>query len=681
MEIEIPKLEYKDFLRNQKKRPDKSSVEYKPFYEFHKSLMKTGCHVEGEFFTPFLMWHLNVWNTEVDQETGGDIYQGPNLRDNEWVIANGIWRAEQEKKGLIILGCRRLGKSVIAASYLAMGATLDQDSQNVLAGTNSKDIKLITNKLDKGLNSLPEYYQWQKIEDNWKNEVVLGVKERGGKRHPFSYISIRNLDEGRNEEAIAGTKPRKLIIDEIGKAPWIAGFNAAQPGFSSQWGWICSPILTGTGGDMESFLDAKLAFTDPSSYNFLEFDNPKDTERKVGLFLGHTFRLEAKVESSLGAYLNAPEDSPLRDIVMFVGDKELADKINKEERDKLASANDESNLLKRIMYYPEEPDEIFMSSSGNLFPLEAVRQQINFLRSNNITGQNVWLYKELDGTIKHRFAEPHEKPISVYPAKNLSNKTAPIQIWEFPVSNAPYGLYVAGADPYNQNDAQWSDSLGVCTIYKRMLDVASNEYVHMMVAQYAARPGIMEEWHDNVYMLLKYYNAICFPENEAATFIQYFNNKNESEMLADGLDFLKDFNPNTKTIGRIKGAAAVPKNIGYMMALMYEYCREEVVTGLNEDGTPIKKMGVCRILDLMLLEEMLSFRPTIAGVKGSNSDRVVAFRHALAYATYLDKYMPVVELNARNEDKEEKEFSIRSPFITNHVNPFGLRHNPFGVKR
>ena len=53
-------------------------------------------------------------------------------------------------------------------------------------------------------------------------------------------------------------------------------------------------------------------------------------------------------------------------------------------------------------------------------------------------------------------------------------------------------------------------------------------------------------------MLLKYYNAICFPENEASTFIQYFDEKNELEMLADGLDFLKEYNPETKTRGRIK---------------------------------------------------------------------------------------------------------------------------------
>ena len=36
---------------------------------------------------------------------------------------------------------------------------------------------------------------------------------------------------GNNEEAIAGTKPRRLIIDEIGKGNFLRGLQAAIPGF------------------------------------------------------------------------------------------------------------------------------------------------------------------------------------------------------------------------------------------------------------------------------------------------------------------------------------------------------------------------------------------------------------------------------------------------------------------
>ena len=60
--------------------------------------------------------------------------------------------AQKEKKGLVILGIRRFAKSVLEASYVSHGATFDENSQNIIAGLNAADIKLITDKIDKGLN-------------------------------------------------------------------------------------------------------------------------------------------------------------------------------------------------------------------------------------------------------------------------------------------------------------------------------------------------------------------------------------------------------------------------------------------------------------------------------------------------------------------------------------------------
>ena len=136
------------------------------------------------------------------------------MRDNEWQVFNGIWQAEKEQKGIPIGGIRRAGKSVFEASYIGHGATFDQDSQNIIAGINAADIKLITDKIDKGLNNLPDYFKWQRIEENWTKAVSFGIRAKDNSKFVFSQILIRNLDDGNNEEAIAGTKPRKLIIDE-----------------------------------------------------------------------------------------------------------------------------------------------------------------------------------------------------------------------------------------------------------------------------------------------------------------------------------------------------------------------------------------------------------------------------------------------------------------------------------
>ena len=47
-------------------------------------------------------------------------------------------------------------------------------------------------------------------------------------------------------------------------------------------------------------------------------------------------------------------------------------------------------------------------------------------------------------------------PISNFPLKNSDLKEAPVVIYEFPVDNPPYGLYVAGVDPYRQGKSAYS---------------------------------------------------------------------------------------------------------------------------------------------------------------------------------------------------------------------------------
>src|SRR6478609_4255856 len=436
---DIKSIDYKDWFINQKRIPDKTSVEYSQFFDFHKDLCLNGAMVNGVYFNPFLYWHLNIWHTEVDtiDDKGriGQKYMNPYLRDNEWIITEAIERAHVEKKGLAIGGIRRLAKSVIEASYIGWGATFDENSQNVISGLNAADIKLITDKLDKGLNFIPEYWRWQRIEDNWKNQVTLGIKTKAGERIPFSSIMIRNLDEGNNEEAIAGTKPRKLIIDEGGKGSFLRGLQAAIPGFTTPYGWGCSPIVTFTGGDMKKFMDAKLLMFDVDAFNFVTYNNKEDSKRVHGLFFGHKYRMEAKKPSNLADYLNinSPE---LKKIEMLVSDEEVATKITDANIARAKKAGDRVAYLKEKMYYPKTVDDIFLNENSNIFDIEGAKRQKSRLLQQERTGIPVILYADETG-IKHQFTD--KLAITNFPLKPTDDKDAPVIIIEFPVTGAIYG--------------------------------------------------------------------------------------------------------------------------------------------------------------------------------------------------------------------------------------------------
>ena len=633
--MELQNIDYKDWLINQKRLPDKDSEEYKPFFNFHKDLCLNGAMMGGVYINPFLYWHLNVWHTEVDViDDRGRIsqkYANPFLRDNEWLVTTEIDRAQQEKKGLVILGIRRFAKSVLEASYIGWGATFDENSQNIIAGLNAPDIKLITDKLDKGLNFLPEAWRWQRIEDNWKNQVTLGIKTKGGERIPFSSILIRNLDEGNNEEAIAGTKPRKLIIDEIGKGNFLRGLQAAIPGFTTPYGWGCSPILTGTGGDMKKFMDAKSLMFDVDNFNFLTYNNAKDDKRIHGLFISHKYRMEAKEKSTLGAFLDQPAGSDLHNVEMLVSNEDRATEITQTNLERLKKAGDRIAYLKEKMYYPQEVDDIFLNEDTNIFDIESAKRQKTRLLNNERTGTPVILFNDGE-KISHEFTD--KQPITNFPLKNSDLKDAPVVIYEFPVESPPYGLYVAGVDPYRQGQSAYSTSLGSVYIYKRMHDITGEKYQDMFVASYCARPDKKETWEEQARLLIKYYNARTLCENDDISFIEYMKSKGDAHYLEKQPQWLMEVVPNT-TVKREYGVhRSAQKIIDYLHNCLKKYMEDVVHREKDEEGNVIREItGVSKIFDPVLLEEIIQYNDQ------GNFDRIVAAELAIAQALKMDPIM------------------------------------------
>jgi hypothetical protein len=633
--IELQNIDYKDWFINQKRIPDKDSQECKPFFDFHRELCLNGAMMGGVYINPFLYWHLNIWHTEVDviDERGriAQKYANPFLRDNEWLVTNEIDRAQQEKRGLVILGIRRFAKSVLEASYIAWGATFDENSQNIIAGLNAPDIKLITDKIDKGLNFIPEYWRWQRIEDNWKNQVTLGIKTKSGERIPFSSILIRNLDEGNNEEAIAGTKPRKLIIDEIGKGNFLRGLQAAIPGFTTPYGWGCSPILTGTGGDMKKFMDAKSLMFDVDNFNFLTYNNSKDDKRVHGLFISHKYRMEAKEDSTLGVYLNEPAGSDLHNVKMLVSNEEKATQITNDNLERLKKAGDRIAYLKEKMYYPQEVDDIFLNEDTNIFDIDSAKRQKTRLLNQERTGTPVVLFHDGE-KIAHEFTD--KLPISNFPLKNSDLKEAPIVIYEFPVDNPPYGLYVAGVDPYRQGKSAYSSSLGSVYIYKRMHEISGEKYQDMFVASYCARPDKKETWEEQARLLIKYYNARTLCENDDISFIEYMKAKGDAHYLERQPDWLKEIVPNT-TVKRDYGIhRSSQKIIDYLHTCLKKYMEAPIFVEKNDAGEVIREvLGVSKIFDPVLLEEIIQYNDQ------GNFDRIIAAELAIAQAMKMDPIM------------------------------------------
>lgn len=654
-----PHLKYADWFINQPYIPEPDDEEYQEFWDRQEDLCKYGFFMEGYYIHGFLYWHLNFWKTEVTKlnEYGEtyEEYEHPTFRDNEWIIADGISRAKYFQKGLALGGSRRLGKSVFISSYISYGASLFSDTQNVFVGMSGDDIAVTTGKIGKGLNDIPDYFQWMRVKEDWEKQVSLGIKDTKGKKSVFSEIFIRNLEAGgkKKQESIAGTKPSILVLEECGKSPWLKGFKAAVPGFTSPEGWICSPIAIFTGGDMDNYHDAKNVMMNPFSHNFLEYDcteNKRDRHgklRKHGLFLGNKYRYDAKDLTTLGDYLQIEDpQSDFYNIPFYVSNEEKSLEILEDELERLLTNPDKSLYDKHRMYYPITVDDIFLNVGLNMYNTKACQKQQQAIEDAGITGIPVELYS--DGT-KICWRDSNKEYIKEFPVDRQS-KDAPIMIYEFPEPGAPKFLYTFGVDSYTQDEAGTSDSLGTVYIYKRMHSLTGEGLRDAFVASYAARPDTQAEWDENARMLIMFYNAYGLVENDQPGFCKYMVSKGNAELyLSPTPSFYKTLVVSGTTGSRPFGVSRSSKAVReYLNVLLKKYMEETIHTNYDETGQTIigEVKGVTRILDYTLLSELIGFGP------GVNVDRQVAASLALASALELD---PMLGTKIGEDTKREQQ--------------------------
>jgi hypothetical protein len=341
--------------------------------------------------------------------------------------------------------------------------------------------------------------------------------------------------------------------------------------------------------------------------------------------------MEAKESSTLGAFLEQPASSDLHNIQMLVSNEEKATEITNSNLEKLKKAGDRIAYLKEKMYYPQEVDDIFLNEDTNIFDIEGAKRQKARLLQQERTGTPVILFNDGE-KIAHEFTD--KRPISNFPLKNSDLKDAPVVIYEFPVENPPYGLYVAGVDPYRQGKSAYSSSLGSVYVYKRMHDLTGEKYQDMFVASYCARPDKKEIWEEQARMLIKFYNARTLCENDDISFIEYMKAKGDAHYLEKQPEWLKEIVPNT-TVKRDYGIhRSSEKIIDYLHNCLKKYTESVIYKETNEQGDVIKEvLGISKIFDPVLLEEMIQYNDS------GNFDRIIAAELAIAQAMKMDPIM------------------------------------------
>lgn len=572
--------------------------------------------------------------------------------------------------------------TTIMSSLLQMNATMTIGLSHSVVGFSDSDLSNIGEYCEYGLDHVHPFFRINRTKTDWSSGVTLGKRMSNGVRDVHAIISIANINMGRktSTQKTAGLTPATAIFDEVGKGPIKKPYTAAMPSYDTPYGWRLSPILAGTGGEVELSKDAQEMFSDPDTYNLLVMDwdilnrramkGKTWKERKWAMFVpGQMANSGVKRTIGLGDYLGKPDDKKLNKIKIDATDFEASTNKLNEERKKL-STKDRVAYTSHTMFYPFTIDDCFLSSSQNLFPVEyAIKHKNDLLESGQYSGMLCDVFLESGnklGTTKSN------KQLAGFPFSG-GVIDAPVQIFEMPQSNRfDDFIYVSGSDPYKQAKSD-TPSLGAFYVFKRRVGIR-DPYAYRIVASYVSRPSSIDQFCRTCEVLQKGYGAICLMENADQMYEQYLNRK--SGMPASFFLFAGEAiaNKYVKAGSRQNsklGLYPTPGNQNLLFSCVVDYCWQDFVIGYDDStGLDITVKGIELIDDIALLDEIIQYKP------GLNVDRIIAFGHALVLARYFDdnNYMPKSKIeemnNARKEDAYKHHEVYASAFGSVSIGAF-----------
>lgn len=608
---------------------------------------------DGDYITGYHYFYLNYCPIMKIEETKYTDKQGnvrtrrernlgfPKFWDYDYYYFNAIEEAVHEGKHMAVLKSRARGYSFKGASMLVRNYELIPGSKNFAVASEQTFLigdGLLT-KAWQIMDFIDSNTEWakQRLVDT-RMERVAGYKitDEFGKQTQQGYMSSITGKTLKNDpERIRGTRGKLILWEEGGKFPELLdAWRIEQPAVENDDGFAFGlQVAFGTGGtEGASFEGLKELFYKPEAYNVLSFPNIWDDnaeDSKCGFFVPSWSNLESFDENGDYVYMDKDGNS--------LREKAIEELMVQRNKIKDAGASQQS-IDRFISERPIKPQEAVLELGKNIFPRKLLMDQLTRLRTNKkLQSMKHIVDLNWDGNGNVIATEKKTGDITNYPLKKDQKPAGSIVIWEYPVKDPPFGLYIGGCDPYD-HDESFTNSLGSTFIFKRVQ--AGEAWTDVIVAEYSGRPDTAEEYYENVRKLLLFYNARLLFENERKGIYPYFTNKHCDYLLADQPDKVISELFKNSTVQRRKGCHMTKQIRAYGEGLILEWMMEEY-----EPGHP----NIERIFSEPLIEEL------IMDDQVRNVDRVIALCMVMIYREEL--YQVKVS-SAKEKNKQVELFDM-----------------------
>lgn len=568
--------------------------------------------------------------------------------------------------------------TAIMSSFLARNATMTYNLTHNVIGSSKEDLMSLGEYLEFGLDNIHPYLRINRTGNDWFKEVIMGTKTVNNIRDVHARIRITNIDSGKAGASLktASGTPYTSIYDEVGKFPFLAAYLQGRPAHMMHGRMRGMMICSGTGGNVEKSQDAQKVMNNPAEYGFIVMNYDllnkrclKPTWRisQSGCFvpaqMSHAYDKET---TTLDKYLGIEKATGLKKIDIQVSKFDDNTKKIKSRLDELVK-KDRALYVQERMAFPLSIDDCFLNTNVNRFPVEDALKHKSRLLEEGRPGKTVDIY-QIDGMkMGYNFSD---KQLADYPFQG-GNIDSPVVIYEDPPEEGGVFdyTYVSSLDPYKSDKAD-TDSVGSFYVLKRYVKI-NDPFAYCIVASYASRPPSSDDFCRNCEILQEAYGAKCLMENADRMYEFYLTRRNKQLMLLEDGERLagKIIRVGARQNNKLGLAPTVP-NQRMLFNTVIQYCWEDVVVGYDDDGNEITQKGIYRIPDIELLDEIVAFGP------GANTDRIIAFGHALLLAKYYDDmgYMPESTTQKENQKKRErKKMEQVKGFTVRRHNPYKMR--------